>query len=207
MKLCWPAVIHLPQGPVVVVSTISAAQGSLYPEEEKLLTDTTPARRREIVAGRRMAHQAMFELSINPVAVLFDHRAAPEWPTGLCGSISHSPTHVAVAMARTDKIRGLGIDIEDGRDLGAIRSDIASESDIAAVLAQHFPSDTVTAVRFAFSAKEALFKCQAPITDNQSLDFSDVGLVADPNGTLSGRGLHTPVISVHTSCTGRRLRS
>lgn len=181
--LKWAASLIL-DGIVLVVSSIAQAQGDLLDEETHLLNEMRPTRTRELIAGRVLARHAMSLLGLRPAPVLMDPHGAPVWPSGLCGSIAHSAADVAVVMARTSSFRSLGVDIEDGRDLGKAAASVASASDTQALLNLGLISSTTDAVRWAFSAKEAVFKCQAPIMGNLDLDFDDVRLQNSPEGKL-----------------------
>lgn len=180
----WPASLKLAEDAVLIVSSLAQMQGELLPGEDQLLVGARPARRREIIAGRRMAHHAMSALEVVPAAIMMDYHGAPIWPSGLCGSIAHSPQHIAIALSRTGNIQSLGIDIEDGRDLAGAMAEIASDADIAAMQAAGFAQDQAVAARMVFSAKEALFKCQAPVTGNNALEFGEIGLRSDCGGPL-----------------------
>lgn len=81
------------------------------------------------------------------------------WPAGLVGSVSHKGTVVAVATASRRRLPALGVDIE------------LVDRDDASRLARLVPSGTVprnlpkrAGATVVFSAKEASFKAQYPIT-------------------------------------------
>ncbi|MFP1130226.1 hypothetical protein [Asticcacaulis sp. W401b] len=66
-------------------------------------------RQREFNAGRNIARDLLGDgdvVGINP------QTGAPVWPLGVVGSISHSRELVAVALAPSSAIAGIGIDIE-----------------------------------------------------------------------------------------------
>lgn len=174
----------LRDGLILALNTIAHAQGSLLPEEKLLLTAAAPARAQEIRAGRSTARVVMAELGFRPTAVMADANGAPLWPSGLCGSIAHSRRHIAVAMCRIREFRSLGIDIEDGRALGRASPDVASDVELRQLVSSHVAPNGETAARLVFSAKEAIFKCQAPITGLQTLGFLDVRLEPTSNGVL-----------------------
>jgi len=89
------------------------------------------------------------------------------WPKGFVGSVSHKSTTVLAALARTVDMEALGIDLE--RDDGAAISPmIVGEA--------RPPTSTVRlGVLLTFSAKEAVFKAQFPLT-HRRLAFEDVVL-------------------------------
>jgi len=91
------------------------------------------------------------------------------WPAGMVGSLTRKGAVVAGAIARTCSLAAVGIDLE--RVEGGLRDvqwQIASEG---------LPScnDIDLALVLAFSAKEAVFKAQYPITE-QMLDFRQIAL-------------------------------
>ncbi len=182
----------LPQSLVLKVCVISAAQGSLVGDEFELLEAANGTRQRELIAGRTLARRVMAEMGFAEAPVGRMPDGSPAWPPGLCGSIAHSHRHVAVAIAPILDVQAIGIDIEDGRDLGDAASDIGSAAEIDEATAHPFAGNREGAARLLFSAKEALYKCQAPLTGNTGLDFREIRLdllpellfAAKPTGTL-----------------------
>jgi 4'-phosphopantetheinyl transferase EntD len=78
----------------------------------------------------------------------------------------------------------MGVDIEDGRDLGTATFDVAVSAELSGLVSSGVARDVATAARLAFSLKEAIFKCQAPITGFQTLGFEDVLLRSAPAGSV-----------------------
>jgi 4'-phosphopantetheinyl transferase EntD len=167
---------NLPLSVVLKVCGIGAAQGSLVGSEFQLLEGAKATRQRELIAGRTLARRAMAEMGLAEASVGQLPDGSPAWPTGLCGSIAHSHRHVAVAIAPVADVRAIGIDIEDGRDLGAAAAGVASVAEIEGAIAHPLAGDREGAARLLFSAKEALYKCQAPLTGNTTLDFLEIRL-------------------------------
>jgi 4'-phosphopantetheinyl transferase EntD len=177
---CFPSFIVLKTG------RISAAQGPLVGSEFGLLDGAVPTRQREIIAGRVLARRAMAEIGHPELEVGQSLNGAPIWPSGLCGSIAHSASHAAVAIASTSQVRSVGIDIDDGRNLGDAKSHIGQPDEIKALATHPLVSNDEDAVRLLFSAKEALFKCQSPVTKDEGLGFMDVRLESsDEEGVLT----------------------
>lgn len=166
----------LPASLIISVSTIDAAQGPLGPEEAKLLGGATHARRREFTAGRVLARRALEQKGLRQVDIVQSAFGAPIWPTGICGSIAHSSTHAAIAVARTTHIRSVGIDIDDGRDLEDATQDVATKAELRRLVNHPLAVSEAGAARLVFCAKEALYKCQAPLTGDNDLSFADVEL-------------------------------
>ena len=201
----------LPRTLVTTVSSISAAQGDLVSGEAHLLEGVNVARQRELMAGRTLARRTMVEMGwpVGPVGQNPD--GSPTWPAGLCGSIAHSHHDIAVAMALLSDVQAVGIDIEDGRDLDAATSDIVSEREIEEVVDHPLGGSRDGSVRLLFSMKEAVFKCQAPLTGNMALDFREVRLVRRPDnsfGAEAAGGLEqsTPDVIPHICIEMQRIQ-
>ncbi|MEZ5831670.1 MAG: hypothetical protein R3D05_10865 [Dongiaceae bacterium] len=170
---------------VLKISKISAAQGPLVGSEFGLLDGAVPTRQREIIGGRVLARRAMAEIGHPELEVGQSPNGAPIWPSGLCGSIAHSASHAAVAIASTSHVRSVGIDFDDGRNLGDAISHIGQPGEIKALVTHPLVSNEEDAARLLFSAKEALFKCQSPVTKDEDLGFMDVRLEWSDRGALT----------------------
>jgi 4'-phosphopantetheinyl transferase EntD len=93
-----------------------------------------------------------------------------QWPQGFVGSVSHKGTVVLAAMAPRSVLAAVGIDLERyvPGELSAIADEVAPEG-----VPVELPKDLSVAI--AFSAKEAVYKAQFPLT-RQRLRFADVVL-------------------------------
>ena len=93
---------------------------------------------------------------------------AREWPQGYTGSVSHKGTTVAAAIADTDRLRSIGIDVErlDAKPVPGLRGLDAGEQPWASM-----PEAAGRGV--LFSVKEAACKALHPIF-GRPLDFADV---------------------------------
>lgn len=195
---------ELPSSLFVAVSSISAAQGPLHKKEFALLEGATPTRQRELIAGRVLARKALSEIGFGQAHVGQESTGAPIWPFGVRGSIAHSSRHVAVAVAHASCVHSVGIDIEDGRNLGAAASDIATEEELERLIAHPFATDDDSKVRLIFSAKEAVFKCQFPLTSYAELQFGDIRLEMMSDGLL--RALPVDSLAASASAAIRPIR-
>ena len=93
---------------------------------------------------------------------------ARAWPKGYVGSVTHKGTIVLAAMAPNKWMRSLGIDLE--------RHEAGSLLTLASVLDQNGTAGgNELFLTFAFSAKEAVFKAQFPLTE-APLEFVEVTL-------------------------------
>lgn len=163
--------------------TLAAApeilEGSLYPEEEPFVCRAVPKRRREFTAGRLLARRAFAQLGIAHYPLRMGGDREPLWPAGVVGSISHCDGCCGVAVARTDAIRSLGLDIELAapltRDLVRL---VCSPAEVQRIerLSHAGAPDWA---KIVFSAKESVYKCVFPLA-RRFLDFHDVEIVLDP---------------------------
>lgn len=179
--------IGRPTSLIVSVSALSEAQGPLGARETVLLEGARPARVREFTAGRVLARRALASIGFHQTDIGQASSGAPIWPAGSCGSITHSSTHAGVAVAQLSHVCSLGIDIDDGRNLDAATKDVVSQAELRELQAHPLARDEATAARLAFCAKEALYKCQMPLTGNSELSFVDIALHLRTDGVLRGQ--------------------
>jgi 4'-phosphopantetheinyl transferase EntD len=151
----------------------------LWPEEESLVADAVETRRREFAAGRTLARRALAELGgpQEPIRTRSGGRA-PVWPAGFVGSISHTRDYAAAAVARTDAIAGVGIDLEDWPRLSPrLEAKILRPGEVGR-LADLDDQARAIAAAAVFSAKEAFYKLQHPLTSAR-LGFQDAQVELD----------------------------
>lgn len=158
------------------------------------LAHATPARVAQFVTGRACARTALRAAGANgPLPVGVGEWGAPTWPPGFVGSIAHTSRIAWAAAASTSSVHSIGIDVEeipDGRALHAAAA-VAIDAREAPVV-----GSSPIAIVTAFSAKESLLKCLAPIV-GERFDFTDARIVIlDPRGRFRlvvlrdlGRGL------------------
>jgi 4'-phosphopantetheinyl transferase EntD len=169
----------LPPCIAVAEADISRTDGPLWPEEAVRVARAVPVRQREFVAGRVLARQALALLGGPQTAIPAGEDRLPCWPPGYTGSISHSRQVAAAAVARLTDVAAIGIDIEEiGRVRTELAPQIASPAELAGQLTR-LP-DRQVALGVIFSAKEAFYKAQFPIT-RRFLGFLDVEVDLDPD--------------------------
>ncbi len=131
------------------------------------LPGAVPRRLREFSAGRAAARAALAQIGLAPVAIPHGADRAPVWPRGVIGSISHSATQCLAVALPLGVVRGIGIDLEEDTplapDLWPLVLDAVERS--TQVQAQQ--------AKQVFSAKEAAYKAQYPLTKTM-LDFHDL---------------------------------
>ena len=138
-----------------------------------------PARAREFAAGRAAARRAMVALGEPPRPVPMGADRAPLWPAGLTGSISHARTACVAALARTGRIRALGVDVEEAAPLEAELHAIVLTAAERERLARLSPAERGHRAKLIFSAKECAYKCQYSLS-GAVLDFHALEVAPDP---------------------------
>lgn len=157
----------------------------LFPEEEAVLARAVDKRRREFTTGRACARAALARLGIAPVPILPGARGAPQWPSGVVGSITHCDGYRAAAVAWADDVTALGLDAEPNEPLpdGVLAVvTLPAERDRLAALAQELPARADAAVcwdRLLFCAKEAVYKAWYPLA-GRWLGFEQADVTIDP---------------------------
>lgn len=151
----------------------------LFAEETAATRKMVEKRHREFAAGRAAARAAMADLGLPPVAIPMGHDRAPVWPEGLCGSISHCAGAAVALVAHHDTATTLGIDIEDDTPLDAdLWPDILTSQEVDWLMRQPEPTRGRHA-KAIFSAKEAVYKAQYPLT-GRMLSFGDITVRLNP---------------------------
>jgi enterobactin synthetase component D len=173
----WPLPLPAAFAPALGAGALLGCEGEPLPSDFEQAGVTWPARldaavpkrRREYLAGRMAAASALSQLALRPggrwdLATRDDR--LPEWPPGVCGSISHSGTLALAWVARAPAqgpvaCGGVGVDVEHW--LSTERCERLQQR-IAPELSQLDPSllPGTAALTLAFSAKESLFKALYP---------------------------------------------
>jgi 4'-phosphopantetheinyl transferase EntD len=148
-----------------------AADDALFPGEAAAIVHAVDKRRREFIAGRACARRAMEALGCTPAAVLQGEDRVPVWPEGLVGSITHTDTWCAVAVARVaDGFRALGLDIEPAEPVASDLLDAICLPEERRYLEAQPAERSGLLGKLIFSAKECAFKCQY-VLSRTLLDF------------------------------------
>lgn len=147
-------------------------QGGLLKAEEALVEGAARTRVEQFTAGRVCSRIALGRLGVAATTPIpRDEDRAPIWPAGFIGSISHTDSWCAAAVARSESVRSIGIDLESSAPLKEAlwrRVCTPKERDWL-----HELSAPGLTGKIVFSAKEAVYKCQYPIS-NQFLGFHAV---------------------------------
>ncbi|MEO9221807.1 MAG: 4'-phosphopantetheinyl transferase superfamily protein [Mycobacteriaceae bacterium] len=182
-------------------------EAELFPDEQARIARAVAKRRQEFSSVRWCARQAMAQLGVPAAAVLPGERGAPQWPTGVVGSMTHCEGYRAAALARSGTFLGIGIDAEPH---GALPQGVLQ--------AVSLPEERkwldcapggVHWDRLLFSAKESTYKAWYPLT-GRWLGFEDALIHIDPAGTFTATFLVAPpqvAGRTLTQLTGRWLVS
>jgi 4'-phosphopantetheinyl transferase EntD len=82
-----------------------------------------------------------------------------------------------VLIGRRARYASVGVDLDDERPLGeAAAADLMSGEEIELMQEIAWAGERSEALNVVFCAKEALFKCQYPLSGRPDLDFEDVRL-------------------------------
>lgn len=128
------------------------------------LPHALPARLREFAAGRAAARAAMAEIGLPPVAVPQGADRAPVWPVGVVGSITHTAGACLAVVGLSHGFAGLGLDLEEATPLPRDLWDTILLPDEQMALMRLAPEARGLAAKVAFSAKEAAYKAQYPVS-------------------------------------------
>jgi 4'-phosphopantetheinyl transferase EntD len=164
-------------------------EATMFASEAACVTGAFAGRRREFATARCCARDALRRIGVTGVPILPDPDRVPRWPAGVIGSMTHCEGYRAAAVARSDELGGVGIDAEPHAPLPVEALELllrAEERAALRALAEAEPA--LHWERIAFCAKEAVFKAWFPLT-RRWLDFEDVSIAVDPDGTFAARVL------------------
>jgi 4'-phosphopantetheinyl transferase EntD len=177
------SLLHQP-GIVIQESSLGGSDEQLYPEELALVSNCHEKRRREIVASRRCARNALAALGITGFPLLRGPDRAPIWPPTVVGAITHTDGcpngYCGVAVAKKDLTLGIGVDAEPAQPLAReLWPQILDEHEQYDAQAASVPG---IYAHLVFSAKETTYKLLYPFS-GRFLDFSDIHIqVHDQQG-------------------------
>ncbi len=192
----------LPAGFGVSVLDPRAFYAGLAPGETAALAGAVPGRAREFAAGRAAARRAMREIGLaqGPVPAGVDR--APIWPEGVVGSIAHSAQHCVAAVAAAGAWASVGVDVEPDAALEeTLWESVLRPEELAWLGAR--PADwRGRLARLIFSAKEAAYKCQYPLT-RTLLDFDALAIGIEPGAFVATFRLSVAPFAAGVTLAGR----
>jgi len=149
------------------------------PAEAELVARAVEKRRLEFVNVRECARAALRALGGPECDILVGPQREPLLPEGFVGSLTHTDGFCGAAVARRTAYEGVGIDAEPDSPLEPnVTARIATGAEIARAT-EHLRLEAGVAAHLVFSAKEAFYKCQFPVT-REFLGFEDVRIELDP---------------------------
>lgn len=184
-------------GPLVGVAVTdpTAPADDLPPALAAAMVRAVPKRRAEFAAGRRAVRAAMADIGLPPADIAQGADRAPIWPAGLSGSIAHCDRACIAAVSAAHP--SIGIDIEPATPLDADLIPVICTPAEQAWLARQ--ADAGLAAKMIFSAKEAVYKAQYPLT-GQVIGFDAVTL------TLSEGGAYRATLALDVPPLGGCIR-
>lgn len=166
--------------------------------ERTLVAKAVESRQREFAQGRLLARSLLARLGVAGSPLLRDDDRVPRWPAGSVGSISHTQGLCGVAVARTDEVEAVGLDLELATPLRPeLRARVCTPAErgwlegLAAAEAGRYG-------KAFFSVKECVYKACFPRLRERwgfqdlevELDLPTGGFVAVPReGGLAGQRL------------------
>ena len=162
-----------PRGVVAAELRTPGDASLLYPEEAQSVARAVPKRVGEFAAGRLCARRALAEFGITNFPVRMAADRAPIWPDAMVGSITHTRGYCVAAVGERRIFSALGLDLEVAGD---VKKDLWGHICVPAELSwlASLPvAAQAPAATLMFSAKEAFYKCQYPVTA-QLLQFGDL---------------------------------
>ncbi|MFJ2868902.1 4'-phosphopantetheinyl transferase [Kitasatospora sp. NPDC087314] len=164
--------------------------GALLDAERRHIHGRSPRRQRQFTAARTLARQALTELGHPPTPLLPGPGGAPDWPSGVAGSITHCTGYTACAATRTTHLAGLGIDAEPAEPLPHGVLDLTATADERRHLTR-LPCGQTPWDRLLFSAKEATYKACYPLT-RQWAGLATITVHLRPDHTFTACHPHHP---------------
>jgi 4'-phosphopantetheinyl transferase EntD len=169
-----------PQGAVANTSRELGTPELLFASELEQVTRACSKRLREFATGRWCARQSLAALGCGPmIELLIGTGGCPVWPATAVGCISHTDGFFASVAGNRDRFVGLGLDVERTASVTPeLWPQICTTLEMAwlASLPAHAQQ---LAAALIFSAKEAWYKLQYPLT-GEWLDFQDLQLTPIP---------------------------
>ncbi len=168
---------------VAVRSATRGMHPAALTEAEQLdIGHASPERRAEFALGRTLAREALHALGHGFASIRRGEAREPLWPGGVTGSISHTGDLGVAVAALESNIRSLGVDVESHIEIEPeLWPSICSPRDLHRI--EHLPAASrAHEVARVFSAKEAAFKCQFPLT-RRWIDFAAVSVSISRDGT------------------------
>lgn len=116
--------------------------------------------------------------------ILIGERGMPVLPPGIVGTVSHSKVLSGAVAASANDFQSVGLDIESNGRINRDMWHLLFNDEESGFLNTLSSEDQVLTATKYFSAKEAFYKMQFPITGTY-LDFHDVEMLPEQGDNLS----------------------
>lgn len=193
-----------PDGYGLSVERLAMHAEGLEALESLAVASANLKRRCEFAAGRAAARRALEEIGVHGAIIPAGADRAPMWPAGTVGSISHAKDLAVAVVALTSMCRAIGVDIEveaavtcELWPLVLVPRELQWIKSLAPTDQQHWST-------IIFSAKEAFYKFQYPLT-RCWLEFADVEIEVKGTELLIARVLKPPMAVLACDYHGRML--
>lgn len=162
----------------VEVATPTVVKDQLFPDEQQHIARAVAKRQAEFGTARVCARRALARIGIAPCSLVPHQDRSPRWPSDVKGSISHTQGCCVVAVTRSPDVIALGVDIEEDTPLQRDLVPAICTPDEQRWVDRFDQETRGWLGKLLFSAKEAFYKCQYPLT-RTIIDFHDVQLSVD----------------------------
>ena len=136
----------------------------LLPEEAACLRGASPQRVAEYTGGRLCARRALAEFGVRDFSLRVGADRMVLWPDAMGGSITHTEGLCAAVVAERGRFASLGLDSEVvGEVKRGLWHRICGVREIA-WLESLSADEAAAAAAMIFTAKEAFYKCQFPLS-------------------------------------------
>ena len=180
-----------------------ASPSDLLPSERECVAHAVEKRVREFAAGRLTARAALVALGHEPVPLLIGPDRMPAWPAGVVGSITHTDGYCVAVVGSATQFAAIGVDAECVEAMSPSLWPLTLHAEEFASLKNLDEAARLQMTTIIFSAKEAFYKCQYPLT-RRWIGFEEVTVkVADNTFELSMVEETHPVRSVSSPWVGR----
>lgn len=154
----------------------------LYEEERDYVSRAVVRRKAEFGTARVLVRSALQERGFPAQPFLPREDRSPRWPDGVIGSISHTDNLCGVVISTSKQLLSIGFDIEADRSEKEGLKHLVLTPRESSELSTDGSNNVEWMIGLIFSIKEAIYKCQFPIT-GQFVNFIDVGVAIDQDSS------------------------
>ena len=163
---------------------LEALSGDPHPDEWEDIASAAPNRQEEFAAGRQLARALSDQLGLPPAPLRRGEDRAPVWPGDRTGSLSHCDTLCVAAVGKRSAVQSVGVDVETiGRVEQKLWPTLFTEKETG-YFSSLAPAAVALETTLFFSAKEAFYKCQYPLTQ-EWVGFQDVEITRTDQQSLA----------------------